>query len=1419
MKSHAILRTNVGLTTNAKIMVNSSYNLYLDAIISNNELSSTKFKRLEFNKDTYWDEVLPKFFRGSDAEIAFEVRDNLDSDNMSSDFANQYDDLYEYGARNITENKDYVEEYEYFAPLYISKNNLPKNFIIFRIDGPGLTRMDSTNFKTEVLDKMKVVRSFDLTRKTVLGEWLEKNFTKNKSFPLTPFEMDFRNLEFSSWFGIDFEDGGYSEKSYMFDEILEFEQLYHDFEKFVYDGYKTNKVVFPNILNFSFLFDDEPATYNSLRKWSINRYLGFYMDDLEFVKSVSPYLLPAIKDDVTIDENNLLVSLSSDYPFSETWKKNEFPYIEIGGKIYKIEKYFEEGEGVLTRVLISINTYEDRIEYPLIAKWKIISEENLSGRESEINKNLIKIISANGVNTLKYEDGRDFDIVGFDDADVWLIKIGEMFHRILKVGSEFTIHTDYAFYQSINKFDYYINDPDPLYRKSISLEVNEQNEPVKFEIYRCKFTDIKDFDYNIIETDYSKFEYMLKDELTQTDEPKMYSTNWASEGNPKDIDDYKLNGFVVEIPASSEYTATSETFRISNNQLTSLWKKNPQRVKWGFQNSISSNDYPYLLNNCFLSEGFNKTTNPLVSKPSRIDRNLDYFLTINTDSERYTHHSLHVIDDEVITYQNFVDVSGQLVIENVSNIGKFNIRDKILINNSIECIIYSIDGNSIRTSLSFQSNFNSNGVVKNLTRTTFSLDKYLNVNYDGDYFTYFFGKKTSFDSGNIIKTTTKWSVFNESDSNLPNITLFRGIKYLISEVNSLKIDRNGIRGINIKNNNTFKDWKFSVLASTNNYTFRGSVDDEVELVYSNSNLVWQQIEEWRPNKIYSTGSYVVFDEIIYESVRESIITDPNIFPYNSSDWVNHPDTIFFMPTFQDGSTLTANNFYNAGRQNFNSDIPAIVYNYNEYYYSTLATNGVNFWKPNFSYGQYSIVYYRGKFWKANIGNTGVSPTSNRYFGAQEPYWYEIPPESFLWEKIRLWSNNEIYDRNNSNWSSAFDRGHYVLHKDTVWFTNTSTQRGIEPQNDAAWTRIYSLVPDTNFEYSSNFNSLGNPIIRMNNRLYRLVERIITASDFNLNKTLDNGITVYINKKWKNILVNIYVNDNTLTSFETNNNIGTFYSRDYLSNVKRDSLYTEVFEKLSADNFMISINDFENLYDFSDKIKYVVIEEDLSLKLYDFNDLTTIQNIPFLLSCQLPDEFQTRVFSNIIEPETLTIDQIKAKRELIDGNISSISELNYYDGKHLGVTITKNETDPMLIPYYAKLRNRIFNSLYRHSGYYSPIFNHIELFEPPGLTSGGGNYRFDTSLTYFGQIRERLSSKVSRRGNILKLRNKGNLKSIYPMLDEFGYQVDNFFIFKSTWDYDYYVECNNLPKDQVIFTNQNINYNPNQVTQNNSRSEL
>lgn len=69
----------------------------------------------------------------------------------------------------------------------------------------------------------------------------------------------------------------------------------------------------------------------------------------------------------------------------------------------------------------------------------------------------------------------------------------------------------------------------------------------------------------------------------------------------------------------------------------------------------------------------------------------------------------------------------------------------------------------------------------------------------------------------------------------------------------------------------------------------------------------------------------------------------------------------------------------------------------------------------------------------------------------------------------------------------------------------------------------------------------------------------------------------------------------------------------------------------------------------------------------------------------------------------------------------------------------------------------------------------------------GNYKFDTDLTKFGMMLERKTRKVNRKGSVLKLKSSRDYKSVYPMLDEFGYTFMDFFIFRSTWDQGYHFE--------------------------------
>jgi hypothetical protein len=161
--------------------------------------------------------------------------------------------------------------------------------------------------------------------------------------------MSFDNLEFTKWNGIDYKNSGYTSKSMFFENVYEEEKEIFEFEKMIFDGYQNNSIVFPNILNLSFLFDDTPANSDSFRKYSMNRYYGFYLDDMVQVKTLSPYITPFIKTNVVVLENNILYSPTGD-PFVEGFLDHKIYYVEYLGEYYKVEKFKENGNNILQSV-------------------------------------------------------------------------------------------------------------------------------------------------------------------------------------------------------------------------------------------------------------------------------------------------------------------------------------------------------------------------------------------------------------------------------------------------------------------------------------------------------------------------------------------------------------------------------------------------------------------------------------------------------------------------------------------------------------------------------------------------------------------------------------------------------------------------------------------------------------------------------------------------------------------------------------------------------------------------------------------------------------------------------------------------------------------------------------------------------------
>jgi hypothetical protein len=103
----------------------------------------------------------------------------------------------------------------------------------------------------------------------------------------------------------------------------------------------------------------------------------------------------------------------------------------------------------------------------------------------------------------------------------------------------------------------------------------------------------------------------------------------------------------------------------------------------------------------------------------------------------------------------------------------------------------------------------------------------------------------------------------------------------------------------------------------------------------------------------------------------------------------------------------------------------------------------------------------------------------------------------------------------------------------------------------------------------------------------------------------------------------------------------------------------------------------------------------------------------------------------------------------------------------------------------------------------PLFYEVQLFNKDFDREIIGNYKFDKTLTEFALAKEIKYKKVNHKGPILKLANEVDSKSIYPMVDEFGLGFDDFFIFKSSWDFNYHVETYKDKQQRIIVSDSGL----------------
>ena len=160
--SFSVIRTNPKLTGNFKISVDSQGGVWFNSMDVNNTLSSDAFKKYAVTgENSYASDVSTFFSNGKISnDIIFQVGKFTNGENEPAQyFSDQYDFFYSSGASALID-KNYPEDFSYFAPIWI-KNEIPDFFVIFKLDDP-LDYPYSTNVtQIDPTKKYKVIADYD----------------------------------------------------------------------------------------------------------------------------------------------------------------------------------------------------------------------------------------------------------------------------------------------------------------------------------------------------------------------------------------------------------------------------------------------------------------------------------------------------------------------------------------------------------------------------------------------------------------------------------------------------------------------------------------------------------------------------------------------------------------------------------------------------------------------------------------------------------------------------------------------------------------------------------------------------------------------------------------------------------------------------------------------------------------------------------------------------------------------------------------------------------------------------------------------------------------------------------------------------------------------------------------------------------
>lgn len=387
--SFQLIRTNPKLTGNVKLTVNQNGDMWLNSIDANDELAKDQYKRVAIDPNKSLPSNLFKFFNNGQTpnEIVFALNEKVDTSKTSKDFKDQFDFSNYFSGVKYLPSKRYEERLSYFAPIYLKKD-IPEYFIILKITDPINKNIgelkyeypyDSEQYLKEVFKKATIIKTFNIGPTSKIGKYL-RNYINDPSFPTASLNVSFEKDTYTNWNGILFNSGVFGSRGEILNSLYKTSYPLKFFEENITLGFQRNGVIYPNIINLEFIFDDETSS-----NYEFNRYLGVYVNAIQLSK-LNIDLNRAYAERKTWENTPRLRRKYAQYEETTLIQENKdgviFPFYNAEVLMSDFENIFSDKDNFYFNFINDKegNIYLPKLDSPFTVDYDTLSNELYSGK-------------------------------------------------------------------------------------------------------------------------------------------------------------------------------------------------------------------------------------------------------------------------------------------------------------------------------------------------------------------------------------------------------------------------------------------------------------------------------------------------------------------------------------------------------------------------------------------------------------------------------------------------------------------------------------------------------------------------------------------------------------------------------------------------------------------------------------------------------------------------------------------------------------------------------------------------------------------------------------------------------------------------------------------------------------------------------